>query len=205
MSAARRKPSRSDVLEEFRTGSIHEAAMRVITRKGIAATTMSDVAAEAGISRPTLYLYFKDRNELVERTAALAVSGLLREVEQALRSPGTTEQRFRAVVLTHFRFFHERRAFFRVFLETCGEQRRTKQRKVYEQHLAEFAAFLSEGMDNGEVRRGDPRRLAVLIAEALGSVIRFGLGEPSSLDPAEEADWIATTLLRGLATEDKKS
>ena len=202
MSARARRPSRTDVLEEYRTGSIHEAALRVISRTGVAAATMADVAAEAGVSRATLYLYFKDRNELVERTAAMVVAKLIGELQAALARPGTTAERLRAHVATQVRFFHDHRQFFRLFLEACGgEERRTKHRKHYEQHLAVLAAVLAEGMEKGEVRRADPRRAAVFVAEAVGGIVRQRLAEQSSPDPGVEADWIATALLRGLAEE----
>ena len=52
--------TREAVLERFRVESITEGALRAIARKG-AAVTMQDIADESGISKGTLYLYFKDR------------------------------------------------------------------------------------------------------------------------------------------------
>jgi TetR/AcrR family acrAB operon transcriptional repressor len=42
------------------------AAAEVIIRLGYAKTTMSDIADEAGLSRRTIYLYFKGKDELFE-------------------------------------------------------------------------------------------------------------------------------------------
>ena len=41
-----------------------EAAKRLFLDQGVAATTMEAVAAEAGVSKATLYAYFKSRDEL---------------------------------------------------------------------------------------------------------------------------------------------
>ncbi len=41
------------------------AAERVIQRYGISKTTMDDIGREAGVSRPTVYRYFGDREALV--------------------------------------------------------------------------------------------------------------------------------------------
>ncbi len=41
------------------------AAEQVITRYGIAKTTMDDIGREAGVSRPTVYRYFRDRDALL--------------------------------------------------------------------------------------------------------------------------------------------
>lgn len=41
------------------------AAERVITRYGLPKTTMDDIGKEAGVSRPTVYRYFGDRDALL--------------------------------------------------------------------------------------------------------------------------------------------
>jgi len=67
-----------------------DATQRCIVRDGIAAVSIASVALEAGVSRPTVYRYFKDRSALVRATllrggAALADSldGHLRTVRGA--------------------------------------------------------------------------------------------------------------------------
>jgi AcrR family transcriptional regulator len=41
------------------------AARSTVLRFGLAKTTMDDIASEAGVSRPSIYRYFSDRNELI--------------------------------------------------------------------------------------------------------------------------------------------
>lgn len=176
----------------------------MISRKGLAEATMAEVAAEAGVSRATLYLYFKDRRQLVERTADLVISKLMAELQPVLCQPGTTEERLRLLVTRQVAFFHEHREFFRLFLETCGEGHRTRHRNQYQQHLDSLARCLQDGMDRGEVRPCDSLRLAVLVAEAIGGVVRRRLAESAPPAPETEAEWVATTLLRGLAAEGPK-
>ena len=50
---------------QLREDTIIEAMHRLLIQKGYAATTMDDVAAEVGISKATLYLHFKSKDELV--------------------------------------------------------------------------------------------------------------------------------------------
>ncbi len=51
---------------EEREEQILSAAVTVIVRLGYDKTTMSDIAEEAGVSRGTVYLYFKGKEELFE-------------------------------------------------------------------------------------------------------------------------------------------
>jgi len=46
-------------------GQILEAAQSTFLHFGVAKTTMDDIAKAAGVSRPTIYRYFRDRDTLV--------------------------------------------------------------------------------------------------------------------------------------------
>ena len=61
------KQTKQAVVEEFRVQEILEATLRVITRSGISGATMQQIADDAGIAKGTIYLYFKNRDELIER------------------------------------------------------------------------------------------------------------------------------------------
>jgi AcrR family transcriptional regulator len=50
---------------QVREATIIEAMHHLLLKKGYAATSMDDVAAEVGISKATLYLHFKSKKELV--------------------------------------------------------------------------------------------------------------------------------------------
>ena len=90
--------SKEEVVQEFRIQSIQEATMRVIARKGMAAATMQEIAEEAGVAKGTIYLYFRDRDELVEKTFETAIGELHKRVDEALARGGTFEERFRNVI-----------------------------------------------------------------------------------------------------------
>jgi AcrR family transcriptional regulator len=68
-----------------------DAAARCIARDGLAATTIASVAGEAGVSRPTVYRYFDDRDELIRaslRVAAERLRTVVLERIVELSSPG---------------------------------------------------------------------------------------------------------------------
>jgi AcrR family transcriptional regulator len=61
-----RSPSRWRRRKEARPEEILAAALASFAERGFAATRLEDVAARAGISKGTLYLYFKGKEELFE-------------------------------------------------------------------------------------------------------------------------------------------
>jgi AcrR family transcriptional regulator len=58
-------PKLTDAHFEARRKQILEATFRCLAQKGYSRMTMRDIAGEAGISVGTLYLYFKDKDEMV--------------------------------------------------------------------------------------------------------------------------------------------
>jgi AcrR family transcriptional regulator len=83
---AQRSPTRWRRRKEARPDEILAAALASFAERGFAATRLEDVAARAGISKGTLYLYFDSKEELfkavvratlvpnIERVEALAAS-----------------------------------------------------------------------------------------------------------------------------------
>jgi AcrR family transcriptional regulator len=77
-----------------------EAAARCVARNGIAGTGIAHVAAEAGVSRPTVYRYFKDREELIRSVLLQAGLRLANDLQQHIRT--VSDAREKAVEATLF-------------------------------------------------------------------------------------------------------
>jgi AcrR family transcriptional regulator len=56
--------TKQQVVTEFRRRAILDAARKVFARKGFADGIMDDIAAEAGLAKGTLYLYFGSKKEI---------------------------------------------------------------------------------------------------------------------------------------------
>src|SRR5215212_1222027 len=124
--------SKEEVVQEYRIASIQEATMRVIARKGMAAATMQEIAEEAGVAKGTIYLYFRDRDELVEKTFENAIMQLHARVDAALALDVPFEEKLRSMFGAVSSFFRENREFFRLYISmrfpegSAQQQRRQK-------------------------------------------------------------------------------
>ncbi|MFL6244394.1 MAG: TetR/AcrR family transcriptional regulator [Thermoanaerobaculia bacterium] len=187
--------SKEEVVQEYRIASIQDATMRVIARKGMAAATMQEIAEEAGVAKGTIYLYFRDRDELVERTFETAMEKLFVRADEALDRDVSLEEKLRAVMAAQLEFFSQNREFFRLYLslrmpEGTPAQQRRQQRAChprYRQRVDKLAAVLKQAIERGELREiEDTERLALFIIEGSTAVILERLTEKTS--PAESAD-----------------
>lgn len=180
--------------------------MRVIARKGMAAATMQEIADEAGVAKGTIYLYFRDRDELVEKTFESSIQLLMERIDVALDLPLPIAEKIRAVMSAHLSFFGENREFFRLYLSLrlpegpAARQRRQKQtcQPRYTERAQKFAGMLKEAMDRGEIRAADPLKLALFIIEGSTAVILARLNDEAPASEVEDVDLLTGLILDGI-------
>ena len=73
--------------KEARPGEIVAAALASFAERGYAATKLEDVAAAAGISKGTIYLYFPTKEDLFRAVVRQAVLPNLEAAEAQSRRP----------------------------------------------------------------------------------------------------------------------
>jgi AcrR family transcriptional regulator len=204
--------SKEEVVQEFRVQSIQEAAIRVISRKGMAAATMQEIAEEAGVAKGTIYLYFRDREELVEKTFETAIGQLHKRLDAAMDAAGTFEERLRSLITAQFSFFSENREFFRLYHSlrmpqgSVTQQRRQKRtcQPQFRARLDRLSGVLKQAMDDGEVRPLDPGRLALFLIEGSIAIVLERLNDDAPPAESEDVELIVSTILAGIAIPKSK-
>jgi AcrR family transcriptional regulator len=133
---------------------IEDAAARLFAQRGYAATTVEDIVAEAGVSKPMLYRHFQSKKELQmklleQRRDELAAAPL----DSLLQGKGKPEERLPAMVDAWFAHVEQHPNTSRVlFQDAAGDQDiqalqrelRRRQRAADVALLREFAPQLPE-------------------------------------------------------------
>jgi len=155
------KPRRSrEHLAAEKRETMLRAAERVFARRGYDGASMSDIAAEAGVSKPTLYVHFDSKEKLfdalIEDMACNVPEGLL---ALDANDPDMEEQLVRAgIALMHRILKPERQEMLRVVIGAAG-QFPDVGRKFFEagpgRGLAILSAYLSEASAAGRLRVPD--------------------------------------------------
>jgi AcrR family transcriptional regulator len=203
------RPRKTLVLEEYRLRSIREAAARVIAREGVASATMQRIADEAGVAKGTIYLYFRDRDALVASLGDVAFDELLSRVEAIFSKKEPFAVLLRELVETDLRFFDENTELFRLYHDMVERNRGARAHRechpTFTRYMAAMSAFIARAMKRREIRRHDPERLALFIAEGIVSIVVRRLSETAPPPVRRDADLIAGTILHGLHLERRKS
>jgi AcrR family transcriptional regulator len=94
------EPSKTRRRKEARPGEITAAAISLFHSKGFAATKLDDVAAAAGVTKGTVYLYFASKEELFKAVVREHVLPNLSRTEDAVAaSSGSAAAQLRIALL----------------------------------------------------------------------------------------------------------
>lgn len=210
MSPASAEPTKGDVVEKFRIDTITAAALRAIGKKGTT-VTVQDVADEAKIAKGTVYLYFKDRDELLQHVNGCAINELTSRVESILdqqKSGARIDEILPELTEAKLRFFDERRDFYRVHFELRfpegPNQLARKKGDPADVHKERYRARLRDLFAGAGVAAEDASRVALIYFESVVAVILRRLLETPPPPAKADAQVLTQLFLYGLKGKQKK-
>ena len=196
---------------EDRPREICSAALEVFAEKGFAAAKLDEIARRAGVSKGTLYLYFKDKEELFRSVVRDTVAPNIDAVKQAVAAADLPFADLVRMFLARFADVATRLPVGAVAKMVIGESRNFPElAKVWHDQvagpaLAMMAGLIERAQQKGEVRSGDPRLHAFsLMGPMLMGVLYRETLQPAGgapIDIEALARQHAETVLAGLLTE----
>ena len=125
---------------------ILSAAYHIFGRRGFHAVKMDDIAAEAGVAKGTLYLYYENKAELFHAVVEKILQDYLQRYEQIINDEIDIEQKLVALVRHHLLFIRERHDFAKINLLEGSFTEETKQKVMayLEKISGLFARFLQQ-------------------------------------------------------------
>ena len=155
-----RGPTRWRRRKEARPDEILAAALASFAERGFAATRLEDVAARAGISKGTLYLYFKGKEELFEAVVRATLLPNLERIEALTASfQGPSALLLERLLLTIAGVMDSRAgAIPKLVIAEAGnfpELARFYLEEVVRRGLRLIGTILRRGIERGEFRAVD--------------------------------------------------
>ncbi|MCI9546097.1 MAG: TetR/AcrR family transcriptional regulator [Lachnospiraceae bacterium] len=137
------------------------AASALFMEKGIAATSMDDIAKTAGYSKATLYVYFKNKEEIVGVLVLNSMKKLYGYIDCALTQQETTKTRYDSICRGLAQYQEEFPSYFKMALDKINidfenhdylpEEKETYQ--IGEEINEKIKDFLLSGMEKGDLRK----------------------------------------------------
>lgn len=195
--------------KDARPTEVLEAALDVFFEKGFAAARLEDIAARAGVSKGTIYLYFASKDDVFE---ALVRSIPMPNVEQlrALATDATipADKMLRRALTFMGGVLRDERMmkFPRLVIGEGGrfpKLAETYKREVISRGAAIIGAIIERGIEQGRFRDVDPQHAAFdAVSPLLFTAIwrtTFERFDSAPFDSQAFVDQHIETFLRGIA------
>ncbi|PQA85967.1 TetR/AcrR family transcriptional regulator [Hyphococcus luteus] len=186
---------------------ILEAASSCFAEAGYDATSMDDVAAAAGVSKGSLYDYFKNKEDLFYGVFEWFLGSLVGDGAQRMEEETSAYARLFAFAETSVNALIDHIALYPVTLEVwaaaakAGTRERFSavMRELYVAYRAEVTAIIDSGQKAGEIRREvDAEAVAAMLVGAIdGLFLQYWLDR--SFDPRRYVERFLSSLFEGLA------
>ena len=140
--------------------NIVSAASTLFMERGIAATSMDDIAKAAGYSKATLYVYFENKEEIVGILVLNSMKKLYDYISSALIQHKNTKARYdficRGLVQYHEEFpFYFKMVLDKINIDFESKEYLPEERETYqigEEINEKIKNFLLSGMEKGDLR-----------------------------------------------------
>ena len=184
---------------------ILEAAIEVFAERGFHHARIADIARRAGVADGTIYLYFRNKDDVLLSIFEEKMGVLIVGVRGALEGVADPLEKVRVFARYHFRQVQDHRALAEVLqIELRLSNKFLKEyrpEKLWE-YLGVFAAIVREGQESGGIRPElDPFVLMWAFFGALDEIaMQWVLSkrrDKFSLDAT--ADTVADVFIRGMA------
>lgn len=146
--------------KEARRGQILDAAEIIFETKGLGQTTMDDIATKAELAKGTIYLYYRNKDELILGIMLRAQETMLHQFEEAASSSALSLQRLKALGASYWDYVTTHEFHFSLM---CVSENMAQKQQVNDELMMQFydntngiwrllVSLIEEGKREGTIR-----------------------------------------------------
>jgi len=173
-------------------------AAKLFAKRGYTATSMNEVAEACGVSKPSLYHYVQDKQQLLVEIAAAHIARLEALVDEVGAETHTSEQRVRRLIAAFLAIYANSQAEHRVLTEDVKFLQPADRRRVLdgERKVVAFADAITEARPDLRVHELD-KPLTMLLFGMMNWMFTW-LKPRGDLSHADMAPVVADLFFGGL-------
>jgi len=185
--------------------AILRTAAQLFLEKGYGRTLMNDVADRLNITKPALYHYFSNKEEILLECYRWGTGLIEEKVNQIASQGGTGLDKVEAFVCEYANLMTVNfgRCVMRLDETDLSPKARAEVRGYKRKIDRRLRSFIQEGIDDGSITPCDPRMAAFSTAGAVNWICMWYRPE-GPLTPEEIAAQFARMLTHGLAARRKR-
>jgi len=183
------------------------SALRLFSEKGYEGTSIREIIEGAGVTRPVLYYYFENKEDLFRRLVEMKFAELTSQVEEIRKRVTGCVARLKAVICSAFELVEEnpeaRRLILQVFFSLPQQGPPLDKRRLMKQRFRLVEDIMREGLENKELSGGDAQSLALVFLGIMDMHIMAKSNRPETRLTPELGDGLVELFLQGAAYRDQ--
>jgi AcrR family transcriptional regulator len=196
--------SKKDVVTEFRTAGILEAAQKVFADKGFHDATVDDIAAAAGVAKGTVYLYYRSKQDVYLAALKFGIGQMYGALVDEINKVETTEEKLRALFAAKLAYFDENRDFFKIYYSELGRIPThpgaiDEFKELYLQQARLVETILKEGIRRKVIRSLRTEQTAFAVSDIIRGVVTQRILGWSRSRARQDVDFIFDLVWKGIA------
>ncbi|MGE0853912.1 MAG: TetR/AcrR family transcriptional regulator [Gammaproteobacteria bacterium] len=187
---------------EKKRDAVLRMAARFFNEKGYHATSLDDVAARLNVTKPTLYYYVKNKEEILFECVRIGLQMIDAAAKDADQRGGSAVEKLVAVAHKYAEIVTEDfgMCVIRVGEDPLPPASRKKLRRLKARIDRRFRSLIEQGIAEGDLAPMDPKLAAFTLAGAISWIARWYRPD-GPLDPEEIATQCIDILMNGLARQ----
>lgn len=160
---------------EAKRQAVLSTAAQLFNERGFAATSLDDIAARLHVSKPTLYYYVKNKDEILLSCVRQGLNMTLEGIEASRLAGGNALDQLRACMSVYGHIVTQPfgMCLIRVGDEQVPAESRKELRRMKSAIDQEFRRLVAQGVQEGVIAPCDPKIAAFMIAGALSWIGRW--------------------------------
>jgi len=160
---------------EAKRQAVLQAAAELFNARGFHATSLDDIAARLNVTKPTLYYYVKNKDEILLQCVNQGLRMTLDGIEASRAAGGNAVDQLRACMRVYAGIVMQPfgMCLIRVGDEEVPEPSRTELRRMKREIDLAFRRLVAQGVEEGSLAPCDPKMAAFVIAGALSWIGRW--------------------------------
>lgn len=170
------KAERKEKEREIRRKDIIDTAEKLFFSKGFDNVSMNDIAIQAEMARGTLYLYFKNKNDIYAAIAIRAAKILSEMFKEVQPHKLTGIEKIRALSSTYYQFYKKHTGYYHAYYHSGvfdykSSHNMEKLKEVRKINFQVVTDAIKEGFADGTIREDiDPEATTLIMLSMSNNV-----------------------------------
>lgn len=179
---------------------IFETSMKLFAEKGYDATSIEEITATVGVAKGTLYYHFSSKEEIFNFLIEEGIKLLQNSIDIKTAKYSNYIDKIKAIILIQIKIVVKYEDLITILLtQFWGNETRNQTCKKYIlSYIYKIEQIVKEGIERGEVKKGNPQVIASEIYGVIGSSLVYKIRSQEEIDIMKLYKEFESTIIEGL-------